>query len=121
MRKNAGDMNDLGVDKSASDQEIKKAFRRVAMKHHPDRNPDNKKSDEKFKEAQEAYEILGDGDKKAAYDRFGHAAGDDLIRQVAAALRNSFRAGDVIARIGGDEFAIILVQICAEFYPCAIN
>ena len=66
----------LGVDKSASDQEIKKAFRRVAMKHHPDRNPDNKKSEEKFKEAQEAYEILGDGDKKAAYDRFGHAGVD---------------------------------------------
>lgn len=63
----------LGVDKSASDQEIKKAFRRVAMKHHPDRNPDDKNSGEKFKEAQEAYEILGDGDKKAAYDRFGHA------------------------------------------------
>jgi molecular chaperone DnaJ len=66
----------LGVDKSASDQEIKKAFRRVAMKHHPDRNPDNKKSEEKFKEAQEAYEILGNDDKKAAYDRFGHAGVD---------------------------------------------
>ena len=66
----------LGVDKSASDQEIKKAFRRVAMKHHPDRNPDNKKSEEKFKEAQEAYEVLGDGDKKSAYDRFGHAGVD---------------------------------------------
>lgn len=66
----------LGVDKSASDQEIKKAFRRVAMKHHPDRNPDDASSGEKFKEAQEAYEILGDGDKKAAYDRFGHAGVD---------------------------------------------
>ena len=65
----------LGVDKSASDQEIKKAFRRVAMKHHPDRNSD-KSSEEKFKEAQEAYEVLGDGDKKAAYDRFGHAGVD---------------------------------------------
>ena len=66
----------LGVDSSASDQEIKKAFRRVAMKHHPDRNPDDKKSEEKFKEAQEAYEVIGDGDKKAAYDRFGHAGVD---------------------------------------------
>jgi len=66
----------LGVDNSASDQEIKKAFRRVAMKHHPDRNPDDDSAGEKFKEVQEAYEILGDGDKKAAYDRFGHAGVD---------------------------------------------
>jgi len=66
----------LGVDSSASDQEVKKAFRRIAMKYHPDRNPDDQKADEKFKEAQEAYEILGDADKKAAYDRFGHAGLD---------------------------------------------
>ena len=66
----------LGVDKGASDAEIKKAFRRVAMKFHPDRNSDDKNSDEKFKEAQEAYEILGDEEKKSAYDRFGHAGVD---------------------------------------------
>jgi len=66
----------LGVAKGASDQEIKKAFRRVAMKYHPDRNPDNEDAGEKFKEAQEAYEILGDQEKKAAYDRFGHAGVD---------------------------------------------
>ena len=54
----------LGVDKGASDQEIKKAFRRTAMKYHPDRNPDDKDADEKFKEAQEAYEVLGDSEKK---------------------------------------------------------
>ena len=66
----------LGVSKGASEQEVKKAFRRIAMKFHPDRNSDDKDSDEKFKEAQEAYEILGDEDKKAAYDRFGHAGVD---------------------------------------------
>ena len=66
----------LGVDKSASDPEIKKAFRRIAMKYHPDRNPDDESAGEKFKEAQEAYEILGDEEKKAAYDRFGHAGVD---------------------------------------------
>ena len=66
----------LGVEKGASAQEIKKAFRRVAMKYHPDRNPDDKDADEKFKEAQEAYEILGDEEKKSAYDRFGHAGVD---------------------------------------------
>ena len=58
---------------------------------------------------------------KATNDRFGHAAGDDLIRQVAAALRNSFRAGDVIARIGGDEFAIILVQTSEKGMQSAIE
>ena len=58
---------------------------------------------------------------KATNDRFGHAAGDDLIRQVAAALRNSFRAGDVIARIGGDEFAIILVQTSEEGMQSAVE
>ena len=66
----------LGVDNSASDQEVKKAFRRIAMKYHPDRNPDDQKAEEKFKEAQEAYEILGDAEKKSAYDRFGHAGVD---------------------------------------------
>ena len=68
----------LGVDKGASDAEIKKAFRRVAMKFHPDRNPDGADAEDKFKEAeaQEAYEILGDQEKKAAYDRFGHAGVD---------------------------------------------
>jgi len=66
----------LGVDNDASAQEIKKAFRRVAMKYHPDRNPDDKKAEEKFKEAQEAYEVLSDADKKSAYDQFGHAGVD---------------------------------------------
>jgi molecular chaperone DnaJ len=66
----------LGVDNGASAQEIKKAFRRVAMKYHPDRNPDDKKAEEKFKEAQEAYEVLSDTEKKSAYDQFGHAGVD---------------------------------------------
>jgi molecular chaperone DnaJ len=64
----------LGVSKNASAEEIKKAYRKVAMQYHPDRNPGNKEAEEKFKEAAEAYEILGDSDKKAQYDRFGHSA-----------------------------------------------
>lgn len=63
----------LGVSKGASADEIKKAYRKVAMQHHPDRNPGDKASEEKFKEAAEAYEILSDTDKKAQYDRYGHA------------------------------------------------
>src|SRR6476620_8902152 len=63
----------LGLNKSASSDEIKKAYRKVAMQHHPDRNPGDKAAEEKFKEAAEAYEVLSDGDKRSQYDRFGHA------------------------------------------------
>ncbi len=63
----------LGVSKTASADEIKKAYRKVAMQFHPDRNPGDKAAEEKFKEAAEAYEVLSDADKKAQYDRFGHA------------------------------------------------
>src|SRR6188508_2552528 len=63
----------LGVQKNASADEIKKAYRKVAMQYHPDRNPGDKTAEEKFKEAAEAYEVLSDADKKAQYDRYGHA------------------------------------------------
>lgn len=66
----------LGVGKNASDDEIKKAYRKLAMKYHPDRNPDSKGSEDKFKEAKEAYEMLSDPQKKDAYDRYGHAGVD---------------------------------------------
>jgi molecular chaperone DnaJ len=66
----------LGVAKNASEDEIKKAYRKLAMKFHPDRNPDNAAAEEKFKEAKEAYEMLSDAGKREAYDRFGHAGVD---------------------------------------------
>src|SRR6187399_3093207 len=63
----------LGVNRDASEEDIKKAYRKLAMKYHPDRNPDSKESEEKFKEAKEAYEILTEPDKRRAYDAYGHA------------------------------------------------
>ncbi len=63
----------LGVNRDASDEDIKKAYRKLAMKYHPDRNPDSKEAEEKFKEGKEAYEVLSDADKRRAYDAYGHA------------------------------------------------
>ena len=63
----------LNVSKSASADEIKKSYRKIAMQYHPDRNPGDKAAEEKFKEAAEAYDVLSNPDKKAQYDRFGHA------------------------------------------------
>ncbi|MGC3948420.1 MAG: molecular chaperone DnaJ [Chryseolinea sp.] len=65
----------LGVSKTATPEEIKKAYRKVAIQFHPDKNPDNKEAEEKFKEAAEAYEVLSDADKRSKYDRFGHSKG----------------------------------------------
>ncbi|QOL51182.1 molecular chaperone DnaJ [Massilia litorea] len=66
----------LGVAKGASEEEIKKSYRKLAMKYHPDRNPDNKEAEEKFKEVKEAYEMLTNPEKREAYDRYGHAGVD---------------------------------------------
>lgn len=66
----------LGIQKGASEDEIKKAYRKMAMKYHPDKNPGDKEAEEKFKEANEAYAVLSDPDKKSKYDRFGHAGVD---------------------------------------------
>ena len=63
----------LGVSKNADEAEIKKAYRKLALKYHPDKNPDDASAEEKFKEAAEAYEILSNNEKRSKYDRFGHS------------------------------------------------
>src|SRR4051812_50142504 len=70
----------LGVDRSASAEEIKKAYRKMAVKYHPDKNPGDKAAEEQFKEIGEAYEALSDPQKRAAYDKYGHAAFDSRSR-----------------------------------------
>ncbi len=91
----------LGVAQNADEKEIKKAYRRIAMKFHPDRNSDDPKADDKFKEATEAYEVLTNAEKRAAYDRFGHAGVD------GSAGAGGFSGGgfsDIFGDVFGDIF-----------------
>ena len=93
----------LGVERTASDQELKSAYRKLAMQHHPDRNPDDPAAEDKFKQASEAYQILSDPDKRAAYDRFGHAgvsngAGD------ASGFAGMPDLGDIFGDLFGEMF-----------------
>lgn len=92
----------LGVNKDASDEEIKKSYRKLAMKYHPDRNPDNAKAEEQFKEAKEAYEILSDSQKRAAYDQYGHAGVDPSMGAGAGFAGGGF--SDAFGDIFGDIF-----------------
>jgi molecular chaperone DnaJ len=92
----------LGVSRDADDATLKKAFRKLAMKHHPDRNQDDAKSEEKFKTAKEAYDILSDPQKRAAYDRFGHAG----VNQGGAGFGGGSTA-DAFGDMFGDVFSDI--------------
>jgi len=91
----------LGVNRDASEEDLKKSYRRLAMKWHPDRNPDNPKAEEHFKEAKEAYEVLSEPQKRAAYDQFGHA-GVDQSAMGAGGPAGGF--GDIFSDIFGDIF-----------------
>ncbi len=95
----------LGVSKGASDDEMKKAFRSLAMKYHPDKNPDNKDAEHKFKEINNAYEILKDPEKRAAYDRYGHAAFDGAMGNPRGGGASDFGGGGSFSDIFEDLFS----------------
>ena len=97
----------LGLARDASEDDIRKAYRRLAMKHHPDRNPEDKGSEEKFKEAKEAYEVLTDAKKRAAYDHFGHAGVDPAMGFGAAGARGGAEGFGGFADAFGDIFGEI--------------
>ncbi|HLS16607.1 MAG TPA: molecular chaperone DnaJ [Paenalcaligenes sp.] len=96
----------LGLEKGASKDDIRRAYRRLAMKYHPDRNPDDKEAENNFKEVKEAYEILYDDEKRAAYDRFGHAGVDP----------NAAGMGGMGGGMGADAFADAFGDIFGEIF-----
>ena len=94
----------LGVARNASDDEIKKSYRKLAMKYHPDRNPDSKEAEAKFKEAKEAYEMLSDPQKRAAYDQYGHAGVDPNMGGFGGGGHGFGGFSDAFGDIFGDIF-----------------
>lgn len=94
----------LGVSKSVNEADLKKAYRRLAMKLHPDRNPDDEKSEAKFKEAKEAYDVLSDSEKRATYDQFGHAAFEGGMGGGGHGGAGAGGFGDIFGDVFGDIF-----------------
>ena len=95
----------LGLNRDASDEDIKKSYRKLAMKHHPDRNPDDKSAEDKFKESKEAYEVLSEAEKRRAYDAYGHAG---VSQQIGGSDGQGFGGfseafGDIFGEIFGGQ------------------
>src|SRR6185369_13036128 len=97
----------LGLNRDASEEDIKKSYRKLAMKHHPDRNPDSKDAEEKFKEAKEAYEMLTDAEKRRAYDAYGHAGVNPQMGGMGAGMGGGPEGFGGFAEAFGDIFSDI--------------
>lgn len=114
----------LGVAKNASPEEIKKAYRKLAIKYHPDRNPDDKAAEEKFKEAAEAYDVLSNEEKRQKYDQFGHSMGQQGFPgggdggfggfyHGGMSMEDIFaQFGDILAEVASEELQV--VHVAAE-------
>jgi len=98
----------LGVNKNAAADEIKAAYRRQAVKFHPDKNPGDKSAESQFKAINEAYEVLSDAKKRQQYDAYGHAVGDGGIRKFCEVAAAALRPNDALSRFGGDEFTLLI-------------
>jgi len=96
----------LGVSRDASDQELKSAYRKLALKHHPDRNPGDRAAEERFKEASEAYQVLSDADKRAAYDRYGHAGISGAGQGFGGPFAGGVDIGDIFGDLFGEMFSV---------------
>ncbi|MGA3045927.1 MAG: molecular chaperone DnaJ [Terracidiphilus sp.] len=96
----------LGISREASDTELKSAYRKMALKYHPDRNPGDKVSEEKFKQASEAYQVLSDADKRAAYDRFGHAGLGGQGSGFGGPFAGGVDIGDIFGDLFGEMFSV---------------
>ena len=97
----------LGIDRSATPQDVKKAYRRLAVKFHPDKNPDDPRAEESFKEAAEAYGVLGDPDKRAIYDQYGHEGlkgGPQVSTDIFREFTDIFGGGSLFEDLFGDFF-----------------
>src|ERR1700684_3610783 len=96
----------LGVSRDASDQDLKSAYRKQALKHHPDRNPGDHAAEEKFKQASEAYQVLSDPDKRAAYDRYGHAGVNGAGGFSGGPCAGGVDIGDIFGDLFGEMFNV---------------
>ena len=110
----------LGVSKNASSSEIKKAYRKMAIKYHPDKNPDDKSAEEKFKTAAEAYEVLSDANKKARYDQYGHQAfegtggfGGGGMGTITRCMSNCLFMAFFLLQVSGFEDSSVLLMLPA--------
>ena len=112
----------LGVGRNATTNEIKKQYRKVAIKYHPDKNPGNKQAEEKFKELSEAYHVLSDPKRRSAYDQFGHSAPSGGFSSGMGGFENFFSGGG-FSDVFGDIFLVLrnnVAVICNTIYKSLI-